>query len=227
MKTKNYSFFSYVKSNREIKPANVAKIKNSMEVYGFMDGRPILCTRAGEVIDGQHRLEAAKELNIEVVYEFVEDGATEKMIVLNATQTNWALNDYINSYANQNIDCYRKLLKFQEKYKFSMSNSISLFIYGTKSVSNDIRAGKIFTINPYAEPVAEFILNCSHVPYYKEHKFINAINTVFKKLTGEQLRKIKTNLISVPQFSKSGDYIIAFENILNKSKREKDRVKLS
>lgn len=226
MKTKNYSFFSYTKANREIKPVNVAKIKHSMSLYGFMPGRPILCTRAGFVIDGQHRLEAAKELSIEVEYEFVDNDATEKMIVLNATQTNWALNDYIKSYANQNIDCYRKLLKFQEKYNFTISNSIALFIIGTTSVAKDIREGKELKINPNAEAVAEFLSNCSHVPYYKENKFIKAINGVYKKLTSDQLKKIKANLLSVPQFSKSGDYIIAFENILNKGKRGEKRITL-
>ena len=198
-----------------------------MEAYGFMPGRPILCTEDGVIIDGQHRFEAAKQLGIEVEYEIVGEDIINKMIILNSTQTNWALTDYIVSYSNQNIDCYRKLLKFQEKYKLGMSNSISLFIQGTKSVSSDIRAGKIFAMNPYAEPIAEFLLNCHMIPYSKEHKFVNAINSVYRRLNSEQLKKLKINLISVPQFSKASDYIIAFENILNKNKREKDRIKLS
>jgi hypothetical protein len=219
--------FIFSDYNREIKQKSVEKIKKSMETYGFIEGRPVLCNVDGVVIDGQHRLFAAKQLGIEVHYEIIKGDITKKMIELNSTQTNWALIDYINSYANQNVDCYRKLLKFQDKYKLGMSNSIVVFIQGSKCISGDIREGKIFNINPNAEQIADFVLNCTFVPYYKEHKFVQAICNVYKKLTKAQLQKIKTNLIAVPQFSKSSDYIIAFENILNKGKRGENRVKLS
>lgn len=100
-------------------------------------------------------------------------------------------------------------------------------IYKTTNRSSDIREGKVFTINPNAEAVADFILNCNFVPYYKEHKFIQAVNAVYKRLNKEQLQKIKTNLIAIPQFAKASDYIMAFENILNKGKIPANRIKLS
>lgn len=225
MKTKNYSFFSYSPNNREIKQANVAKLTESFRKYGFIQGRPVLCTKFGVIIDGQHRFEAAKALNIEVQYEFVQDDYNEKMIALNSTQSRWALGDYIQSFSNQNIDCFRKLDKFQEKYKMGISNSISIFIdVDSKKISNTIREGKTFNINPNAEKIAEFILNCSFVPYNKNHKFIKAIIIVFKKCDSNQILKIKQNLMSVPQFAKSSDYLVAFENILNK--RTKNKVEL-
>lgn len=227
MITKDYSFFKYSSNNRGIKPVNVAKIKKSMEKYGFIAGRPVLCTPDGVVVDGQHRLEAAKELNIPVLYEIVTTDFVKTMIELNSTQTNWVLLDYINSYADQGVDCYRKLLKFQEKYKLGMSNCILIYMNKSINKSADIRAGKVFVINPDAEAIADFILNCDFVPYYKEHKFIQAINTVYKRLNKEQLNKIKTNLIAIPQFAKATEYIMAFENILNKGKIPANRIKLS
>lgn len=227
MKTKNYSMFKFSGSNRGIKSASVAKLKASMQEYGFITGRPILCTKEGVIIDGQHRLKAAEELGIEVDYEITDGDTMKKMIELNATQTNWALVDYINSYAAQNIDCYRKLLKFQEKYKLGMSNNILILVAYGKNVSSEIRSGRELKINPNADAIADFILNCSHVPYYKEHKFIQAINAVYKRLNKEQLLKIKKNLIAIPQFAKSSDYITAFENVLNKGKIPANRIKLS
>jgi hypothetical protein len=227
MKTRNYAFFSYSENNRSIKPASVAKMKKSLEAYGFISGRPILCTEKGVIIDGQHRFEAAKDLGIEIVYEIIKGDIDQKMIELNSTQTNWALIDYINSYASQNIDCYRKLLKFQEKYKLGISNNMVVFIKGSQSNTANIRKGAIFNINPDADAIAEFALNCSHVPYYKEHKFIQSLNFVWSKVTKTQLQKIKVNLISVPQLSKASDYIIAYENIINKGKQGSNRIKLN
>lgn len=227
MVTKDYSFFKYSTNNRGIKPINVDKIKKSMIKFGFITGRPVLCTADGVIVDGQHRFEAAKQLGLSISYEIVETDFVETMIELNSTQTNWALLDYINSYADQGIDCYRKLLKFQEKYKLGMSNSIMVYMHNSTNRSGDIRIGKVFPINPNAEAIADFILNCEHIPYAKEHKFIQALSVVYKRLNKEQLQKIKTNLIAIPQFAKASDYIVAFENILNKGKISANRIKLS
>lgn len=226
MKTRDYNKFKFSKNNREIKHSSVEKLKASMKEHGFISGRPVLVTSDNIVIDGQHRLIAAKELNIEMHYEVIDGDYMKKMIELNSTQTNWTLTDYIKSYASLNIECYRKLLRFQEKYKLGMSVSIALCI-NNKIKTSDIRLGKQFVINEYAEDIAEFVLNCTAVPYNKDYKFIQAINNVYKKLNRAQLTKLKTNLISVPQLSKSADYVIAFENILNKGKHGQNRVKLS
>lgn len=226
MKTRDYNKFKFSKNNREIKHSSVEKLKASMKEHGFISGRPVLVTSDNIVIDGQHRLIAAKELNIEMHYDVIDGDYMKKMIELNSTQTNWTLTDYIKSYASLNIECYRKLLRFQEKYKLGMSVSIALCI-NNKIKTSDIRLGKQFVMNEYAEDIAEFVLNCTAVPYNKDYKFIQAINNVYKKLNRSQLTKLKTNLISVPQLSKSADYVIAFENILNKGKHGQNRIKLS
>jgi hypothetical protein len=226
MVTKDYGKFKFSENNREIKHGSVEKLKSSMKEHGFIAGRPVLITKDGVVVDGQHRLLAAKELDIDVHYDIIDGDYMKKMIELNSTQTNWTLTDYIKSYASLHVDCYRKLLKFQEKYKLGMSVTIALCI-DNKIKTSDIRLGKLFVMNPYAEDIADFVLNCTHIPYNKDYKFIQAINNVYKKLNRAQLGKLKTNLISVPQLSKSADYVIAFENILNKGKHGQNRVKLS
>jgi hypothetical protein len=46
--------FKFSDNNRGIKPVSVAKLKASMQEYGFITGRPVLCTSEGVIIDGQH-----------------------------------------------------------------------------------------------------------------------------------------------------------------------------
>ena len=118
MKTRDYNKFKFSKNNREIKHSSVEKLKASMKEHGFISGRPVFVTSDNIVIDGQHRLIAAKDLNIEMHYEVIDGDYMKKMIELNSTQTNWTLTDYIKSYASLNIECYRKLLRFQEKYNY-------------------------------------------------------------------------------------------------------------
>jgi hypothetical protein len=226
MKTTNYSKFLFSKENREIKTKTVVAIKESMLKFGFIPGRPVLVTKEWIIIDGQHRFLAARDLGISVEFEIVEGDFIDKMILLNSTQSNWTLEDYVNSYANQNVDCYRKLLKFKEKYELNLSCAIVL-LFGAGVKTSDIRKGEILKTNPNADRMAEYILNCSTISYNKDQKFVRAIVSVYEKLTRSQLIKLKSRLIVVPALSNSTDFVIAFENIINKGKRGDYKVKLS
>jgi hypothetical protein len=148
------------------------------------------------------------------------------MIHLNSTQSNWTLEDYVNSYASQNIDCYRKLLKFKEKYDLNLSSAITIF-FSPSVKSVNIKKGEILKINSNADQVADFISNCHTIAYNKDNKFVRAIVSVYDKLTKSQLSKLKSRLIIVPKLSNSSDFITAFENIINKGKRGDYKVDLS
>jgi len=226
MKTKNYSKFLFSKENREIKTKTITAIKDSMTKFGFISGRPVLVTKEWVIIDGQHRFLAAKDLGIEVEYEVLEGNYIDKMILLNSTQSNWTLEDYVNSYASQNIDCYRKLLKFKEKYDLNLSAAINI-LFSTAVRPDSIRKGEILKVNPYADRIAEFIINCDTISYNKDNKFVRAIAMVYSKLTKSQLLKLKSRLIIVPKLSNSTDFVVAFENIINKGKRGDYKVQLS
>jgi hypothetical protein len=226
MKTKNYSKFVFSKQNREVKTKTILSIKESMQKFGFIPGRPVLVTKEFVIIDGQHRFLAAKDLGIEIEFEILQGDYVEKMIKLNSTQSNWSLEDYVNSYASQNVDCYRKLLKFQEKYDLNLSAAITLF-FGSGVKSAHVKRGDILKIRGNAEQVAEFVLNCNTVSYNKDNKFVRAICSVYDKLTKSQLNKLKSRLIIIPKLSNTNDFIIAFENIINKGKRGDYRVDFS
>lgn len=226
MKTKNYSKFVFSKQNREIKPKTVLSIKESMKKFGFIPGRPVLITKEWIIIDGQHRFLAAKDLGIEVEFEILEGNYLDKMIQLNSTQSNWSLEDYVNSYASQNVDCYRRLLKFQEKYDLNLSSAITIF-FGAGIKSLNIRNGEVLKIRGNADQIADFILNCNTVSYNKDNKFVRAIVSVYDKLTKSQLNKLKSRLLIVPKLSNSQDFITAFENIINKGKRGDYKVYLN
>jgi len=226
MKTKNYSKFVFSKENREIKTKTVLAIKDSMTKFGFIPGRPVLITKDWLIVDGQHRFLAAKDLGIEVEFEVLDGDHIDKMIHLNSTQSNWTLEDYVNSYAYQNIDCYRKLLRFKEKYELNLSSSITI-LFGAGIKSAHIKKGDVLKMNPNAERIAEYILNCNTISYNKDNKFVRAIVSVYNKLTKSQLLKLKSRLIIVPKLSNSTDFITAFENIINKGKRGDYKVYLN
>lgn len=114
-RTRMYDMFKMKKENREINWNKVASLKSKL----IENGRqivPIICNREMEVIDGQHRLEALKELGWEVMYYVDEAVTVNDLISINNTQKNWGLMDYIHFYASTGNKTYRRIEELQKEY---------------------------------------------------------------------------------------------------------------
>lgn len=70
METRDYSIFKKLPGNREV--SIESGLIDSMQSNGYLKQYPILVDSEMRIIDGQHRLIAAKELNLPVSYELVE-----------------------------------------------------------------------------------------------------------------------------------------------------------
>jgi len=227
MKTKNYSQFKKHIANRKISEVLVKKLMISIKTFGYIPGRPVLVDKNFTVIDGQHRLEACKRLKIHVDYEISDAKLMEAVIALNSNQAQWKLIDYVTSHAEQGVDCYRRLLKFEEKYKFGISVSADLFLqlrFGNNS--KILKEGKEFDINTQAEEVAEFLIGLNHLGFNKTRGFATAISFLFKKATPKQIAKVRERIMLVPFSTKMGDYVNFFENVINYGKSGSNRIKL-
>lgn len=95
--TRNYAMFRFIDGNRDTKHAE--KIKKSIEAVGLLIC-PVLCNEKMEIIDGQGRFTACKDLNLPVYY-VVQDGlGIEDVRKMNAVSTNWSSRNYVYSYAH-------------------------------------------------------------------------------------------------------------------------------
>lgn len=113
-RTKDYSIFKKNESNREIHQCNLKKLINSIRAQNMLEYRPIIVDRELRVIDGQHRLEAAKELGVEIYYQINREAKDEDMILLNTTQRKWVIDDYVNYYIHKG---YPEYIKYEEYAK--------------------------------------------------------------------------------------------------------------
>jgi hypothetical protein len=77
LKTSDHGIFKKCPTNRPIDPTNLRHIKASLMINNMLEFRPIMVNKNMEVIDGQHRLEAAKELGLEVFYQINESTHSE------------------------------------------------------------------------------------------------------------------------------------------------------
>ncbi len=139
--TKDYSIFKKKELNRCINQTNLRKIMNSIQSRNMLEFRPILCDSKMYVIDGQHRLQAAKELGLEIYYQVDSDASDENMILLNANSFAWKLDDYIHYYMKQGNEEYIKLYNFAEKTEMSCSEIIAFSALSYASSSYQVKSG--------------------------------------------------------------------------------------
>jgi hypothetical protein len=125
-KTSNLSIFKQIDGNRVPNLQHVRRLTDSINVNGMICN-PILVNENMEVIDGQHRLIAAKEAESFIYYIIVKGYSLSEVHTLNLNQKNWSKKDFMEGYANMGIESYIKLKKFVEKNDdFSFNDCISL-----------------------------------------------------------------------------------------------------
>lgn len=139
--TKDYSIFKIHKSNREIDKHNLKKIQESIQARNLLKWRPILVNNEMEIIDGQHRLEACKALNLPIYYEIQENSKDEDIYLLNSNQKNWTQLDYLKYYVTKGKLDYIKMNDFMVNNKTSLKDCVKLFGFFGNEFSNKFKRG--------------------------------------------------------------------------------------
>lgn len=104
-KTTDYTIFNKLSGNRTLKENYLRRLTNSIQNDNQLHLHPIIVDKNFDIIDGQHRLQAAKHLGVPVYYIKDENVKSTHVIRANATQETWKLADYVQFYA-ENEDCY-------------------------------------------------------------------------------------------------------------------------
>lgn len=125
-KTYDLSIFKSIAGNRVPNLQHIRRLTDSLKVHG-MKCNPILVNEKMEVIDGQHRLQAAKNVNTFVYYIVVNGYKLEEVHTLNLNQKNWGKRDYMDGYAEMGIESYIKLKEFAQKNDdFTLTDCIAM-----------------------------------------------------------------------------------------------------
>lgn len=122
--TTDYDQFHLLPHNREVsfRPAASKKLAEQMLEHGWLDAFPLLAIRKNGklyVLDGQHRLQVAKDYGLPVKYV-----VTKKQVDvagLNSTSKAWTSKDYIHRYVEEGNHDYQILSHFIEKHELPAS----------------------------------------------------------------------------------------------------------
>ena len=115
LETRDYNKFRIIDGNRSIDRKRVERIKKSINDVGFVSGNAVLVNERFEIIDGQGRFTALKELDMPVPYVITEGSGIKECIALNNSTTAWTIVDYIEAYSESNDD-YALLSSLYNKY---------------------------------------------------------------------------------------------------------------
>lgn len=161
--TKNYERFKKLSCNREtMSEKHLDRLQKSIQTNNLLQYRPILINKNFEVIDGQHRLEIAKRMGIEIFYQ-IEDDLTVNDIILVNNQKPWGNGDYLNFYVKNHYPEYMKLDKFLKDNDLSLKIALLIFIGSGHNGLNDFREGKFKFKEEYKDTKVE---QCWETVYY-------------------------------------------------------------
>lgn len=123
--TNDYGIFKAIQGNRMVSDRHVEEI---MELFGKEDKKnkkiagwnykkdPIIVNEKMEVIDGQHRLEACKRMNLPVYYYKQAGWGIPEVNMKNNTGKPWNNEDFLNSYQQIGREDYVELKKMYDNY---------------------------------------------------------------------------------------------------------------
>lgn len=127
LREENLDKFQKFPGNRPTHKNNVQILKDAIQTNNLLEQQPILINDNWQVLDGQHRLQAAKELKLPIYYTQKSDGNHEDIIILNQNKKNWKTEDFLRLYADGlNIPDYVKLQDFMHLNHLKINQALMI-----------------------------------------------------------------------------------------------------
>ena len=191
--------------NRDIFKKHCDRFKLKLEKYGWL--MPIVVSESGDVIEGHHRIEAAKSMNLKTVPAYIVSWVNTKeekdhldcIISLNNGNKAWNKLDYLKAFSESNKD-YKIVYQAYKSnsHNVSVGNVINcyfrkskLFKTGESKIKNKqfaeyliIEISKLYTDFPdrcTAYCVREFI-NISYIKAEMNKEFVSRLFREYRKI---------------------------------------------
>lgn len=226
--TTNYELFKTIKGNRVKNENHLRRLVKSMkEEYIPI---PILVNSKNEVIDGQHRLAACKELGLPISYIRGNGYGLKEVQKLNSLSKTWNGFDQAQSRALAGNENYQIYIEFKEKYKFGQQETMLLLSMGKHgdNETNKFKEGLFEVKNvAWARSSADKLYQIGQ--YYKGFKrrsFVLAMIALFNnKLYDHKqfIDKLKYNSQQMVDCTNTEQYTLLIERIFNYRNQNKVR----
>lgn len=136
--TTNYSQFKVFDRNRD---TCIAALLQSVIKKNMLSSHPILVTKKLEIVDGQHRLLVAKELNVPI-YFIIDDSVSIEDVPQCQIQRAWSLPDYLKFYLKSDNEAYKFVKKMSLAYPQYKVHTLAYNFSASEAAWKQFRNGK-------------------------------------------------------------------------------------
>ncbi len=232
--TSKYHLFSLLDANRPVNEGHVQKLVQQIQQNNLLHIRPIDVTPELEVIDGQHRLAAAKELGLPIYYRITEQLTEADIASLNTANKNWLGTDYLHFWTEKGKPAYQALTAFRQRHpRISFSNAKMMVSGSTNNRAADFRdgtwqAGQL----EKAEQVAQLIERiASETPFKQaaDTRFVAAVYHCAANVDGFKSEQFMHKVLKQPRSlvpcATHKQYLELFQEIYNYNTVQENRVR--
>lgn len=234
-KTNDYSLFKSIDGNRSKNRLHIDKLKKSMESNYLFTA--IVVNKHYQIIDGQHRFEAIKELGLDLYYIVMPDYGIYEVQVLNQNSKDWNFGDFLDGFCNMGLPDYLHFRAFKNHFGFSYNLCLALLM-DTNSEQPCIDHRKVFESGTFkiknierAYDRAEKMTEVGK--YYDKHKNRRFTSAYLKLLNNpnfdhsEFISKLQLQPTKLKDCANATQYIELIEEIYNYKRREKVNLRFS
>lgn len=217
--------FKKVQGNRAVNMKHVNRLIQSINENNLLPQNPIIVNSNMEIIDGQHRLEAAKANNWDVYYVVVDNATLDDIQKLNSTSMGWKGLDYLESYASSGKQDYIKILEKLKETKILLGILLRVydgFRMGSGWQSFKRGEFKIQNEQEVDEFIDKLVLIREFVParIFNDTQFVVAIKKLLEQISIEEfIVKLAEQAEPIEKKSTVKEYLREFETVLNFKKR--------
>lgn len=243
-KTMDYDKFSFIAGNRDTDHVKALVLSMKQRLVP----NAILCNEKYEIIDGQNRFLAHKELGIPILYYCIDGLNIYDVASLNSFGKNWGTLDFVKMWAELGKEEYKKILDFNDEFvDLGIVNNLMILSDSTAGGKSSLGSDKTynkyyrggsqqskvkngtFVINDVEH--ARFVVRCimQYKPYckpgkqiYKQNAFCSAMMQLLRKPNfdnSEMVRKIDLYPTMFYRCINAQEYILMLEELWNYKRR--------
>lgn len=184
--TAHMGYFTFLEENRPLNEAHVLSLMDSFVKDGYLF-TIVYVNELLQVIDGQHRYEAARRLGLPISFMVMPGWGIREVTVLNVNSRNWTLYDFLVSYTRSGNPNYARFKQFCDQHAFELTTSQLIVTgkrAGRRSPNDSFRSGKLVVSEAQlsdavstAGKIADMQL--FHPLGWKSRNFVEAMLTLF------------------------------------------------
>lgn len=231
--TTDYSIFTKMKGNRVVNEKHVKKLMKAFERNYLKT--PIFVNEKMEVIDGQHRLEAASRMGYPVFYYKVGSVGLKEVQQLNSTSKNWSNRDYLNCYCDLKEKPYLRLKEFIDNYpefRIGIAREILADITDGGRLSDRFKDGQfsVSNIGDAYEIAGRLRQYQPYFPDYSSSGFVRVMMGLYRNPKFDHnifLRKLALQPNALKRCATSKQYRDLIEEIYNYKSQSKINLRIT